>query len=200
MSSILKALRKLEDEKANMGEGSVDLAHDILKRSYEDKRSSSAWKFVTLIAVVLLLGAGYLVFLPSVDSPQPTVRTAQDLPSLTVPPQSVQQPTALPVVVMPDLNRKIVKPPSVSTSKTRPPAVKETVAISAKTTSSAPVKIPDLLLEEIVYVEDPSARLAVVNDLPVMQGTDIDGARVIEILSDRVRFEYHGIQFDMYKQ
>ena len=38
MSTILKALQKAEDEKAALGEGCVDLAHDILKRNYDEPK------------------------------------------------------------------------------------------------------------------------------------------------------------------
>jgi len=38
----------------------------------------------------------------------------------------------------------------------------------------------------------------VINDLPVMEGTDIDGARVEEILVDRVRFSFQGVRFNKF--
>ena len=200
MSSILKALRKLEDEKANMGEGSVDLAHDILRRSYENKPSSSAWKVVALLAAVLLLGAGFWMFSPTDDSSQTSINKAQGILPLTVPAQLEEKPSSKSVVVLPEHYPATDKKSSPVAQKNRPATVKKSLAISAKATSSSPVEIPELLIEEIVYAEDPSARLAVVNDLPVMQGTDIAGARVIKIYPDRVRFEVRGIQFDKYKR
>jgi general secretion pathway protein B len=51
---------------------------------------------------------------------------------------------------------------------------------------------PNLVLSGIVFQPDRQARLAVVNDLPVMEGTVIEGARVEEILADRVRFAWEG--------
>ncbi|MBE0599431.1 MAG: general secretion pathway protein GspB, partial [Desulfuromonadales bacterium] len=56
--------------------------------------------------------------------------------------------------------------------------------------------LPDLVVSGIVYLDDPEARLAVVNDLPVMLGTTIEGATVVEILSDRVRFRRDGRFFE----
>jgi general secretion pathway protein B len=51
---------------------------------------------------------------------------------------------------------------------------------------------PNLVVSGIVFQPDRQARLAVVNDLPVMEGTVIEGARVEEILADRVRFAWEG--------
>jgi general secretion pathway protein B len=51
---------------------------------------------------------------------------------------------------------------------------------------------PHLAVSGIVFQSDRQARLAVVNDLPVMEGTIIEGARIEEILADRVRFTWEG--------
>ncbi len=59
-------------------------------------------------------------------------------------------------------------------------------------TSTAAGAFPDLKVSEIHYQYEVENRLAVVNDLPVMEGTVIDGARVDRILKDRVRFIYNG--------
>jgi hypothetical protein len=51
---------------------------------------------------------------------------------------------------------------------------------------------PSLWVSEIHYQWEVTDRLAVVNDLPVMEGTVIEGARVDRILRDRVRFIHNG--------
>jgi len=60
------------------------------------------------------------------------------------------------------------------------------------TTATAAGAFPELKVSEIHYQYEVENRLAVVNDLPVMEGTVIDGARVDRILKDRVRFIYNG--------
>jgi general secretion pathway protein B len=201
MSSILKALRKLEDEKSDLGEGSVDLARDILKRSYEEHRSRPIWWLVALLTAVLLLVAGWRLFFPSEDARQqkvlvvqPTEQTIQAVPVIdNAPPQQLQ-----PVVVMPSRPAETAKKHTTTSVEQNPSVAAEEQPgppIAAVVTS---IVIPDLIIEEIVFVADPSARLAVINDLPVMQGTDIEGARVVEILSDRVRFEFQGVRFDKF--
>ena len=49
----------------------------------------------------------------------------------------------------------------------------------------------------IAYRTEREERLAVVNDLPVMEGTVVEGARVEEILADRVRFSSAGRSFEV---
>ncbi|MGE4345358.1 MAG: hypothetical protein AB7F20_13975 [Geoalkalibacter sp.] len=60
------------------------------------------------------------------------------------------------------------------------------------TTAPAAGAFPELKVSEIHYQYEVENRLAVVNDLPVMEGTVIDGARVDRILRDRVRFIFNG--------
>lgn len=51
---------------------------------------------------------------------------------------------------------------------------------------------PELRVSEIHYKPAAQERLAVVNDLPVLEGVDIDGARVDRIFKDRIRFVFNG--------
>ncbi|MDX9708898.1 MAG: hypothetical protein RBT64_05000 [Trichloromonas sp.] len=51
---------------------------------------------------------------------------------------------------------------------------------------------PELRVSEIHYKPVAQERLAVVNDLPVLEGVDIDGARVDRIFKDRIRFVFNG--------
>jgi general secretion pathway protein B len=57
--------------------------------------------------------------------------------------------------------------------------------------------IPSLVVSGIAYLGDKDGRIAVVNDLPVMVGNLVDGARVEEILPDRVRFSRDGKKFEV---
>ena len=202
MSSILKALRKLEHEKSEIGEGSVDLARDILKRSYEDRRTNYSWLFAAIIAALLLLTGGWWLLAPESTSLPPNNKLTQQLeavtPDLPVISDTVSQPSQ-PSISMP--NRPLVqgRDEQAEVRQQKPPLVVDEKTTNPRAVDTAPLIIPDLIIEEIVFVTDPSARLAVINDLPVMQGTDIEGARVIEILSDRVRFEFKGIRFDKFK-
>ena len=189
MSSILKALRKVEDEKAAIGEGSVDLAHDILKRNFATK-GTFPWAVILswIIFLLFLLAASWWYLqdnqelLPSVvETVHPVVQTEPVLPP-TQPVAAEYHPPEKQVVVTsaPDAEPAIVDRPS-----------------TAATTLS--VDIPALQIEEIVFHQQASLRLAVVNGLPVMEGTDIEGARIEKIFPDRVQFYFQGIRFNKFK-
>jgi len=52
--------------------------------------------------------------------------------------------------------------------------------------------VPELNVSEIHWQPAAKDRLAVVNDLPVLEGVDIEGARVDRIFKDRIRFVVNG--------
>ena len=222
MSSILKALRKLETDKSALGEGSVDLGRDILKRSY---RPAKEWNPLLIAAVGFLLatavGGGLWWFdafnagkreTTSLTAPSTIQDSATQLSSQ---PQEAQRRVTKNTPVAQTASQFTVrssapsaevalKPPPIVVKNPKPAAV---VANSVPQTSlsteperfektSSPLVLPDLQVAEIVFQEQADARLAVINDLPVMEGTVIDGAEVIEILPDRVRFNLQGVQFE----
>lgn len=200
MSSILKALRKLEHEKSAMGEGSVDLARDILKRSYEERTTSWLGPVVIVIIVLLLVGFGWWILAPQ-EPLQPDNRLVPQAAEAVIPLTPVTSntpPRQSPVIIMPNRGLQQGAKLAEAQQQQAPTPVPDPPA-SLKPTAVAPLVIPDLVIDEIVFVADPSARLAVINELPVMQGTDIAGARVIEILEDRVRFEFKGVRFEKFK-
>lgn len=186
MSSILKALRKLEDEKSSLGEGNVDLARDILKRNYAARKTVSLWLPMVMAAMFLVAGGSaawwYFGFLTTPQQQLPAVKMAS--PVVTI--EKLPDPEPIVPVIIPEAVETHPKPidrPATSVDnkvvKTLPP----------------PIDIPLLRVDEIVFQQQPSARLAVINDLPVMEGTDIDGARVVEIMPGSVRFSIRGISF-----
>jgi hypothetical protein len=57
---------------------------------------------------------------------------------------------------------------------------------------AAEIKASDLRVSEIHWRPAAKERLAVVNDLPVLEGVDIEGVRVDRIFKDRIRFVVNG--------
>lgn len=197
MSSILKALRKVEDEKATLGEGHVDLAHDILRRNY-DEPNRFPLSLIGLVSLLLLVaGAGWWLW--SAVQPKANVSTGGagtvkqiQLETVAVPPQQILAP----------FEKDVVKPleplaqMNVTQTQKKDLTSSQLTADFSEQGKTNLVKIPNLQIDEILYHQDSASRLAIINDLPVMVGTDINGARVEEILPDRVRFSYQGILFN----
>lgn len=71
-------------------------------------------------------------------------------------------------------------------------AAQPTNSVPSVSSQSASGDFPSLRVGEIHYQWDVKDRLAVVNGLPVMEGTMIEGVKVDRILKDRVRFLHNG--------
>lgn len=245
MSSILKALRKLEEEKAALGEGGVDLARDILKRSApkRDSKSPQAIKilFFCLFFVVVVLTAAFMLsmFKPAGQVMVPTVKNSVEHPDLTIkqpvtaaPVKTADEPGSSTVATIPEKEtqpvvQSIVITEQAPTSQVEEtlqqepvlPAALETVAEPVEPTlqvenipeleapigsaeakaeglpqeenpiiiTELPPELAALKIDMIVFKPEPNERLAIINDLPVMEGTMVDDFLILEILKNGVQ-------------
>lgn len=274
MSSILKSLKKLEEEKSGQKQGSNNVSRDILKGDVPKRKSKSGPSWVVMVLLVAFV-AGAVMFLRSqgptpvaetalpVESapgqvatlpggeqasqaqsatsgdPSSTVATTQDVVTASKETAEALKTTAAALqdtaavlkdkVIVP--KEAVVaapvasKPKKVSKPAPKPVAdpVKEVVgsqpekkidlagAFPAPPPKIKPVPMPAdsrtavwslsnqkgatkpvLKVSEIHWRKDVRERLAVVNDLPVMEGVVIDGAKVDRIFKDRIRFVVNG--------
>ncbi|WP_303721812.1 general secretion pathway protein GspB [Malonomonas rubra] len=188
MSSILKALRKVEDENAAIGGGSVDLAHDILKRNY-DQPQTARWPIYVLgISFIFVLASAGFWLLSTETGSQMEKHVPIVQPETQVPEHNELEPS---IAVEESIDHHV----KLDGERGEAPVNKNT-----ETKQLATVEIPPLRVDEIVYHQDPGARLAVINDLPVMEGTEIDGAHIDEILPDGVRCSFQGLKFKISKE
>lgn len=274
MSSILKSLKKLEEEKSGQKQGSNNVSQDILKGDIPRRKTKSGPSWVVMV-VLVALAVGAALFLrspepvkvaetspvgssaPAQDAGQPAGdQAAQDQNSTTAEP-SVSSATAQDVVAASKetaealkttaaalkdtadvLKDKVIVPKEVvvaapavakpkKVTKPAPKPAAETVkavvasepekkidlsnAFPAPPPKIKPVPMPAdartavwsmanqkgaskpvLKVSEIHWRKDVRERLAVVNDLPVMEGVVIDGAKVDRIFKDRIRFVVNG--------
>jgi hypothetical protein len=234
MSSILKAMRKIEQDQRNQQTGLPDLRLD---------QGQSPAEKNTLRPLIggMLLGAGVvggillLVFavsrfqqppktavvaenrqavspaIPKDNNPSPGDTQPRTLPQHTAQPVAAPEPTVAPKPTVAPVNPKKVIPPRpakrVDVVKpavveprpvTRPRPVTEGNMAQQQTASVQASQVPlartlpkgiSLVVTQIFPQPDPVNSMAVVNDLPVMIGTQIDGAVVKDILPDRVLFQ-----------
>ena len=205
MSSILKALRKLEEEKAAMGSGGVDIARDILKRSSSAAaRQPSGFLLVAVFFGTLVATATgfwwYFSPLGAVPSPQvPIASTPAVSPQpMVLPAEPVDPPGSvaeIPVKVQPaPLNVPLQKPELPSSRTPQAPAsAQPSLPLEPRALNAD--GLPFLKLTGIVYQKNPGERIAILNDLPVMRGTSIEGAEVVDIQPDRVVMQWRGQEF-----
>ena len=198
MSSILKALRKLEEEKAALGDGGVDIARDILKRSARKPHNLNFWPLLSGVLFLLLIGSALFFWSerPSdvgVVEPADTVVT----PVAIIPPALKQaQPVATEIVPV----EKVRDLPATLALPSEEPTAEATAAVprvNVGPEALLPNGLPYLNLNGIAYREKPAERIAIINDLPVMQGTAIEGAELLEIHPDRVVLSWRGTRFEL---
>lgn len=207
MSSILKALRRLEEERARKSHEAPQIAANLL-RSDTRRRQVPLWFWPTVVAVVL--GGAALLFwvtrpapVPPPAAPQASVPAsrgesgnpliieevvdhrrpvATSAPSTSSP---LSAPAATAPVVAPPLQNQ---PAAVSVPPVAPPLPSVAAAIAERTTPS---------VTAIAWQEERATRMAVVDGLPVMIGEAIGNAKVEEILPDRVIFVESGQTFSV---
>lgn len=223
MSSILKALKKLENEKATRQPDSLKIDSDILRSD-----PPSGVSFVTIILLSFLLiaggaGATYLFMMrtPSqkknvssaqlpVISPQPPAQPVQSqsatIPTETLPPAVVIVPASksnAEVTAQQPLKLKkqlqSVKIPPVSDVSTHRQAAAENnkPATTSKTNTQETASIPTLRVNGIAWQNSSADSMAIINGVAVSNGKVIEGVEVEEIQKDRVRFSYHGEKFEI---
>ena len=208
MSSILKALKKLEQEKVLRGERTVDLALDIHRGTPRRQGGSPVFIVVVILLLVIATAGAWVLITPDGKNQQPLPGGGD----VAIPPQ--------PVAVLPETSPV---PRPAAPAEPLPAAIQETpvakvernnagvVAASPSLPVVAPKNEPrpsaaatresarsqlrqfaGLKLTGIVWQEEASSRMAIIDDLPVMVGTAISGATVVEILTDRVVLSHDG--------
>ena len=215
MSSILKALKKLENDTSHCKPEQLRIDTKILQ---DGVSSSFSRTTIFLIAIALFVcGGGATYFYMNLAATD--VITPQTISSGTV----SQNLPPVPADISPAMKNVTVHTTTadVSTPKA-PPAVRKQTrlhndpaqpAISpqsknqqvevASTPESKPVSIPTapirpiLTVNGIAFQDGGSDNLAVINGITVTGGTMIEGVKVEDIQKDRVQFSQGGEKFEI---
>ncbi|RII26698.1 MAG: hypothetical protein CXR31_09820 [Geobacter sp.] len=213
MSSILKALQKLEQEKAIHRQGAPDVAADIVKPAAARQRSPwlipAAMAGMTILAVIvtyaLMGGFSRHPPVPAAAVPQAvaplekiaTTKPSADLPvtALVPPPRPIPDSRKSPAQPAPELPAGTAVPQQAPPRKPAlplpQPQNQPAPPLQAKgepVTPPATAKLPALKVTGIAWQKDNASRLAMINGAAVLEGGMVEGARVDEIFPDRVRF------------
>ncbi len=226
MSSILKALQKLEQERAARRGGPPDISGEILKRGKTGK-STPRWLLPATMAIVAAAAVlATYTFMGGFSTRKDHVSsttTSSAPPPATAPAPFPADPaqaaairgTATPSVLPPTAVVRDVpvarRTVTQETSLVPKPAPRPTtpVTVSTQQISAAPTKTdtpppapaepsrPSLNVGGIAWQQSSSLRLAVVNGMSVSEGSVVEGARVEEIFPDRIRFSFRSQHFEL---
>ena len=222
MSSILKALRKVEEEKRATSHAAPDLRSDQGASVHVKKSTGPLLTGMLLGAVCVGL---FLYFMPAEEKlaqqgphtdgtkvveiepaqPKPTAKPAiGTIPVVTLPPE----PVSVEANVRPDTSSMASHPDEFKKSNSKiqqakPAEVKQKTAVTSaefKPTAKQPLPSEvNLVVSEIFYQDSPANSMAVVNDLPVMVGTAVDGALIQGIFPDHVKVRVNGKDYPIYQ-
>ena len=218
MSSILEALKKLEEEKAARRGGIGNIASRVTStgrrrrhgRTLVIPAAMAATALVAIIATYAVMGG--LTPRASVSSAVSAHRAAP-VQAPAVPLEPAPDPaTAAPQGQLPAQSQQVILPapaaqtaslPAAAPMRTVRPAAAQkeaetNVSPAAAPTPTAANQAPALKVTGIAWQKDEASRLAVVNGSSVSEGSVIEGAVVLEILPDHVRFAVNSKQFDVY--
>ncbi len=215
MSSILKALKKLEQETATARHEPLRIDAEILRTAPANRVSPTA---IALAAALFFVCGGtvtYIYMSGNRHAPPPPQRSASPRSSVTeVPRPPVLAPATdvLPYSARLDrnaapapLHRSFTprsrpggqQPPKTaggSGENVRHSAIEKPLAASH---ADAAPPVPTLRVDGIAF-QDGAEGVAVVNGIPVSKGTSIGGARVDEIQRDRVLFSHGGRKIEVF--
>jgi len=218
MSTILRALKKLEHDKATRKPDPTEMDLEFLDSTPPAHRRSPLKLILTVgLLICGASGATYLFMGGTENKPAPSppippqVRQAAFKPVTTAKPavsvlahsSSATSPPAVPLQAeqKPVTTLPAAKPPQAITKESPPkqvPAAKQHVPQTPKAPKAqlqAPSH-PSLTVNGIA-LSDGEKRKAIVNGMSVSVGSVIEGARVEEILGNRVRFSHGGKTFEI---
>lgn len=224
MSSILKALKKLEQEQTTIKPGQVKIDSRILHE--KSQQTPSSLRLIAGVVLLLAVGSGTTFFLMKTSSLAPPLASSQLKSPIdhtnhqnenkidtsvsftekqsSNPPPSISTKTR---VTAPKQQSKgqlsesssVIKTPVNSGTKSMVSTPEEpTTPSKILTTNSAPSIVrPKLTVNGIAFQDGGNENLAVINGSTVIKGAIVDGVRVEEILNDRVRFSQNGEKFEI---
>jgi general secretion pathway protein B len=203
MSSILEALKKLEDEKAGRRSGAGNIAGKVVKDGRRPKQRP-VWMLPASMAAVAATAALATYIFMSGFSP----RNKPGQLVAVAPPQQPQQ-AAVPMPPLPSavVHTRVLPPAKSSPVARQAPIINASPRQNIETRSAgkpAPAPTPEplpglpaLKVTGIGWQKDNADRLAIVNGRAVSEGAVIEGARVKEIFPDHVQFSFNDKTFEI---
>lgn len=199
MSSILRALKKLEEESTpRKGENQESENPPIYRRQPGSPPAIN--KFLAALSAFLLLGIiGWFIIQPT---GKPVVEKQQDTsstgaPSINIPTQAPELEKISPWESLPEKKSSEQSKPSAGASGSnnnllpQPPKAEEPVQpVDDKTVDrETKPKHPALKLTGILWSEIPGRRLALINSRYLKEGEKINGVKLIQIAENEVTFQ-----------
>jgi len=222
MSSILKALKKLDAEKSARTPDSIKIDAEILRG---ETRAGFSPLGISLAATLLFACGGVVTYLYMKPETNKVVSTRNAAPSVIpverIIPEAIVPATSLaktkfsPAAPAPSAAKKLhydhpsdVKSGSLNSVKIppirpirQPTAISKPAAAPAKPmqipVSRPEVQNPPMLRVNGIAFQDGLDSAAMINGVQVIKGSTIEGVLVVDIKKDRVLFRHNGADFEI---
>lgn len=194
MSSILRALKKLDEDAASSENGAG--AQQVTMRRMVD-RKTRAPRFMNrlfFVSLVLLMVSAAVWFITnwkhSAPEPEPVIEpvvSSPKSPALPVTPADSKAPVEsdnkAPVgPVAPNNKAPVGSPPVTRINNKVPVAFNDKAPVEpANKTPVGPVAAPQLVLSGVLWSDNPAKRMALINGRYLKEGDKIEGAVVFRI-------------------
>jgi len=202
MSTILRALKKLQHDKASRTPDQTDIDLEFLRSSPPAPRRSPL-KGALLVGLLLACGSAATYLFMTRAEKEPAARPPAA-------PQARQaafrNPTSALATVPPLANRSsaaapqaVSAPPAQTQQNPAPAPLAVQPRLPAAKTPKATVRttpLPSLTVNGLA-LSDGEKRKAIVNGITVSIGSVIEGARVEDIQENRVHFSHGGKKFEI---
>ena len=211
MSSILKALKKLEAEKAlNEEVAGMNVSREILRQQPVNRNTVLLLWLGGIAAVVLIATLSALLLAkPSVQQ-EKKVAPAAAVPPASAgirsvkPPASIQREHDGQQIIPASPSPRL--PAAAKSSTTEMPASHSPVAETPQAESGRKQPLPNmpeqaestLTLSGIAWNKDSADRLAIINGQPAATGATVNGVVIEEIMPDRVKVNRAGRSFEIF--
>jgi hypothetical protein len=185
MSIIFEALKKIEAEKEGPHDAEVPLSFAPPEGERRDGRRAGRGRHaVVALAAVSVAAFSLLIIRPDLWGLVPSRR-----PAPAAEPASAAAPPVIREVRIPD---KSILPFSEEPAPSSPAP---SAGREAEASEDPDITLPGLRLKGVSH--GSSRSWAFINNKMLKAGDSIDGADVVEILSDRVKMRYRGVDFTL---
>lgn len=204
MSLILDALRKMEQERKARKQASTGIRQEVL--NYRGGASKPDRPLYIPVAVAVLLSAGavgtYLYLAGRSTQAPPAVAAPATLPPQPAPkpvPQPAQQLVPQPAPLPVPIAAPLPPPQQANQAVAQQPEKPRTKALQSMKQSEPvqPAADAPLVISGIAWQDERKLRRAVINGQLVGEGAEIQGAKVVEIRENRVKFSRNGSIFEI---
>jgi general secretion pathway protein B len=228
MSYILDALKKMEHEKAKKkgAAGMGSISGELFRPEKFKQNKGRTWIIAASVVLVAVLASAVTWYLLKDDNNAKTAKTVSTEPTTPAGRGTSATPPPVPVASLPQPVPVPVTAPAAPTAPAVPaasaPAVVKSPAAVPRSRSeedgeegrrgarrgaapeqpAAQSMAPpaDIKVSGIAWQEERSARRAVVNGFLLKEGAVVGGAKITEILQEKVKFSMSGRTFEISMQ